>query len=574
MRICISTRKWSGLFVAGLSLALGTTSIARPPQDPAAQPAAETPAPRLGDTEAPPPAPTPPANVNVAEIAPPVPLTSALDPNYRPIDLNTALRVANVQNPDLLIARQRVVESIALKQLAAAQFLPSINGGTNYDVHTGVLQQSNGNILSINRSAVYVGAGSNAVAAGTVNIPGVLLSGNFAESLFAYLVSRQVIVEREATTFAVRNQQFLQVCMAYSELLRSEGKRAIALQVRDEANRVYKLVAAYSKVGLSKPSDADRFATELAKRQADVQGFDGEIQVASARLCEVMNVDPSIRFHPTDAWAVPAQVVPPQVPLPELIAVGLLRRPELAERRAVIRQSLLSLQGAKVLPFSPTILVGFSAGGFGGGSNLVFPAFGALGGRSDLDVVGYWTLRNLGIGNLAMIRAADAHLKTTQYQEIAVMDRVRAEVAEAYAKTHAQFNIISTTEQAVRSSTEGFREDLLRAEGAVGLPIEAVDSLRLLASARYEYLDSIVNFNEAEFELYVAMGQPPANFLARPVPTAGVVPPGAPMPGPSNPTGVPIHRRAVVNPSQTDAPPLPAVRIRSVQAPAAMPVSR
>ena len=56
--------------------------------------------------------------------------------------------------------------------------------------------------------------------------------------------------------------------------------------------------------------------------------------------------------------------------------MGLLNRPELGERRAVVRQALLALQGGKVLPFSPTVLVGFSAGGFGGGSNLVGPSSG------------------------------------------------------------------------------------------------------------------------------------------------------------------------------------------------------
>ena len=35
------------------------------------------------------------------KIAPPVPMTSNLDPNVRPIDLNTALRLAGVQNPEL-----------------------------------------------------------------------------------------------------------------------------------------------------------------------------------------------------------------------------------------------------------------------------------------------------------------------------------------------------------------------------------------------------------------------------------------------------------------------------------------
>src|SRR5579883_1076569 len=45
-----------------------------------------------------------------------------LSAEVRPIDLNTALRLAGVQNPEVLIARQRVLEAVAQRQLAAAQF--------------------------------------------------------------------------------------------------------------------------------------------------------------------------------------------------------------------------------------------------------------------------------------------------------------------------------------------------------------------------------------------------------------------------------------------------------------------
>src|SRR5262249_37552623 len=61
---------------------------------------------------------------NDSAFVPPSPST-ILAPEVVPIDLNTALRLAGVQNPQLMIARQRVVEAAALRQLAAAQFLPS-----------------------------------------------------------------------------------------------------------------------------------------------------------------------------------------------------------------------------------------------------------------------------------------------------------------------------------------------------------------------------------------------------------------------------------------------------------------
>jgi outer membrane protein TolC len=490
------------------------------------------------------PSGTAPRGTPTEPLLPPAP--SFIGANFVPIDLNTTLRLAGVQNPDILVAQSRVVESQALRQLAAAQFLPTINYGMNYDTHTGVLQQSNGNILSVNRSAVYVGAGANAVAAGTVNIPGVFLQGNLAVTVFGYLASRQIVQQRDFANWAIRNQAFLRATVTYSELLRAEGARAVAMQVRDEARIVAQLTAAYSNQGRGSKADADRAATQLARRENDFQAAEGAVLVASARLAEVINVDPSIRLHPTDAWVVPHPLVPDPIPVAELIALALLQRPELGERRAAIREALYTLDGAKLLPFSPNYLLGFSAGGFGGGSNLVRPVFGGFGGRTDLDAILYWTAQNMGVGNLALINVARSRVGIAQYQQVAVLDRIRAEVAEAYARTHARYAQIGTAEQAVRTGTDGFREDLDRIRGAVGLPIEVLDNLNLLARARLEYLNAIVDYNVAQFQLFVALGQPPADALAQPVPTAGVVPRGQPIPTPANPSP-PVNPGPAVN---------------------------
>src|SRR5271157_4144085 len=198
----------------------------------------------------------------------PVSPPSILHPEAQPIDLDTALRLAGVQNPEFNLARQRVLEAVAMRQFAAAQILPSINPGMNYDSHTGNLQQSNGNILSVHRSALYVGAGANAVAAGTVDIPGVFLGGNTAVGIFNYLVSRQLVRQREFDNIAVRNQVFLKVALAFSELLRSEGRRAVALQAREEAQAIAKLTADYAVTGQGRYADANRAATELQRREA------------------------------------------------------------------------------------------------------------------------------------------------------------------------------------------------------------------------------------------------------------------------------------------------------------------
>ncbi len=458
-------------------------------------------------------------------------IPTILDKESRQIDLAGALQLAGVQNSQILLARERVVEAVALRQLAAAQFLPSINFGTNLDHHTGTLQQSNGNMLRVNRDSLYVGLGASAVGAGTVNIPGIVWSGNVSATIYRSLVSRQVVRQRQFASDAVRNETLLQTAQAYLELLRSEGRRAIAAKNRADALEVARITASYAKTGQGRQADADRSATELDQRNNELLQAENDLLTASARLSQVLSLNPSDRLHPIDGWVVPNSIVPDPIPLPELVAIAITQRPELQERQAAIRAALLELQNAKVLPFSPNVILGYSAGGFGGGSDLVAqgtppqPRFSNLRERQDFDVVVYWSLRNLGVGNLAHVRLAQSNVRQNELQNIDVFDRIRAEVVLGYARTHARFAQIETSERAVQTSQKAFEQDLLRTTNREGLPIEVLDSMRLLGRSRYAYLDAIVDYNRAHFELYVALGQPPADTLARPVPGKLVPPP-------------------------------------------------
>ena len=417
-----------------------------------------------------------------------------------------------------------------------AQLLPNLNAGTNFDSHSGALQQSPGDILRVSRSSLYVGAGANAVGSGTVNIPGVVWNVNVSNTIYGILVARQVLREREFANRQTGNDILGAVGVAYYELMRAEGLRAVYWQIRDDTAQVAKVTAAFAKVGEGRRADAERAATELAQRQVDLFATEGQILVASARLCQLLNLDPSLRLHVTDGWVVPTPIVPEPIPLNELVAMAMLQRPDLAQRRAGIREAFLSLQNSRLLPFSPNVFVGFSAGTFGGGSNLTAediapalsgPRFGDFSGRNDFDVITYWTLQNVGIGNKALIDAARARLGQSDFQLLIVLNQARADVAESYALSMARYAQIGSNEQATRSGQAGFREDLLRTRNREGLPIETLNNLRLWNRARVDYLNSIVDFNEAQVQLYVALGQPLADMLARTPPAGEAAPPGA-----------------------------------------------
>ena len=118
-----------------------------------------------------------------------------------------------------------------------------------------------------------------------------------------------------------------------------------------------------------------------------------------------------------------------------------------------------------------------------------------------------------------MVRLAQSNVRQNELRNVEVLDRVRAEVVLAFARTHIRYAQIETNERAVQASSKAYEKDFERTKQGVGLPIEVMDSMRLLSRSRYSYLDAIIDYNRAHFDLYVALGQPPANTLARPVPT-------------------------------------------------------
>jgi outer membrane protein TolC len=142
---------------------------------------------------------------------------------------------------------------------------------------------------------------------------------------------------------------------------------------------------------------------------------------------------------------------------------------------------------------------------------------------------------SLGVEKKPPLNAPHSRRWAADLRQVATLDLVRSEVADAYAKTHARFAQIRTCELAIQSSIEAYQEDLRRIMGQIGLPLEVLNSLRLLSRARVAYLNAILDYDRAQFELYVALGKPPADVLVRPPGENGEDPALRPAPAPMPP---------------------------------------
>jgi outer membrane protein TolC len=179
-----------------------------------------------------------------------------------------------------------------------------------------------------------------------------------------------------------------------------------------------------------------------------------------------------------------------------------------AARTAAVAEAQTRGRQERVRPWLPTVSVGYSYGGFGG--NALANDFGPLHNRAEFDATAVWTVQNLGFGNRARVRAAEATVGGALAAYDLAVNRVRGEVAEAVAAARAAAAQIKTAQEALAAAEEGFELERRRIRQGQWRPIEVLDSFRQLVESRQEMVRAIVAFDVAQFRLFVAVGNTPA----------------------------------------------------------------
>ncbi|MGE5194591.1 MAG: TolC family protein [Deltaproteobacteria bacterium] len=422
-----------------------------------------------------------------------------------PIDLGTVLQLTDGQNPQVAFARERIHEAFAQLDRAQVLWLPSLRAGITYDKHDGPAQQVDGNMIPVSRTALFTGFGGVLPGAATPAIPGLFANFQITDAVFQPRIARQTAASRQSAATAARNDALLDSALAYLELLRAEQDLAIAREAHGHTRQLADLTGAYAETGKGTEADHDRALAELAVRAVDVQRGEETVRVASARLAQQLSLDPQFVFEPNEPTIVPIELVAAGSTQAQLVARGLTNRPEVAESRHLIGEAVERLNREKFAPLLPSVLLGISYGGFGGGTGGNVSNF-----NNSFDSVAgaFWEVRNLGFGDRAARSEAQSRVQQAQSKEVAALDRVACEVVEAHAQVQSRKAQIATAQEGLRSAAASYERNLDRIKNVQGLPIEALQAIQALMQARREYLRALVGYNEAQFRLQRALGWP------------------------------------------------------------------
>ncbi len=422
-----------------------------------------------------------------------------------PINLETALELAAGQNPQVAYANERIRESFAKLQSARVLWLPSLRAGANYHKHEGRIQDVAGTIIETSRNSVYNGFGAQAVGAGSPAVPGVLMNFHLKDSLFQPRIAEQIVGANRHASRAVSNDTLLETAIAYVDLLEASQLHAIVNETLANTEQLALLTAEYAKVGEGLQSDADRAATELAFRKFEVQKTIEQSKVQSVRLARLLSQDPSLFLTPSEPMLAPIELVATNTDMPSLVAQGLSTRPELTEHRYLVGEAIERMRREQVAPLIPSVLLGLSYGGNGGGLGSSFQNYGD---RMDFDAAAFWEVRNLGYGEHSARCEAQSRIRQARYRQVQVLDRVASEIVEAKTQLDAKQAQIELAQLAILTARESHRRNSERIAAGRGLPIEVQQSILALDQAQRLYATTVADYNRAQFRLHRALGFP------------------------------------------------------------------
>ena len=430
------------------------------------------------------------------------------------IDLGTALRLAETQNPRMALAREIVHEAMAQHQEARALWLPTLTAGGNYHLHTGVLQTSFGQIRQLNEQSLYVGGGSEAVGSSTVAIPAVRIFAQLGDAYYLPLAAGQTVTARNFESQAVDNLTLMDVADRYLTLVAAEARREALQASLREVDQVERAQKAFASVGQGRDADYRRARADRLLMQIEEQQAQEDAAIAAAELSRLLHLDPSVRLVTPAGPIELLELVDESSDVEALVVQAMHQRPEVASRSAEIGAADFRLRNERMRPWLPLISVGFSGGAFGGGSNrqdLGVPSvYATTAGRTDFDLWAIWSVQNLGVGNRAWQGMKRAEREQAVVLRALVLAEIRREVEERLAQVRSRRRTVAVSWKQLSAAERGAEEELLRTRSGEALPLESLNSILRLSVARQQLLTSVIEYNRAEVKLFVALGTSPS----------------------------------------------------------------
>jgi outer membrane protein TolC len=323
----------------------------------------------------------------------------------------------------------------------------------------------------------------------------------------AFLYNPAILVLDEATSSVdTETEELIRLATErYYALLKAEASLAVMAEDIAISERYYQQLDNAVKVGTAFRADLLRVATQLARLRLLVRLGEEELQVCAARLAEILRLAPETELRAAKVDLTPVRLMKDEQ-LTDLVARAQANRAEIKAVDAAAVGLAREEDRVRVGPLFPTLQGGYAAGGFGGGRT---GRTGNFGDQQDFFVGLGWKVGPGGMFDTTRNKIAETRRESVALQKSRTKASVGREVVEAVARSQSAHAQIQITDDAVAAAEEMTKLAGERQASQVGVVLEYVMARDELRQSRLARVRSVVDFNCAQQELQIAVGDAP-----------------------------------------------------------------
>jgi outer membrane protein TolC len=402
-----------------------------------------------------------------------------------PISLDTVLRLAEENNAQVRLARERVREACAARDRAAC-WLPDVYAGPAYWRHEGGIQNEDGTLTHSSTGALFAG----------VEVAGRL---DVKEAAFRRVSAERRRLQEKGECSRITSEKLLDAATTYLDLLAARTGEMIVAGLEKDLQTLLDRAEKQAAVERGLLLEAAQIRGELQNQRQALRKLREQAASAAAKLAYLLDLDPCVELLPVDEALVPFELVNASAPVGALVARVLTNGPGVQETERLLALVRQGREGS-VAQMLPAVEVRMAEGAFGAGPG----ARSDWDNRWDLAVQARWNLTELarsGRGE-SDAQAQQAYLS---YQDL--RGRLTAGVREAREAALSAAEQIGFAEEQVRQArrvqdlaNERLRNQVTHSHAEVLLAAGSV------AQARLNYLNAVRAFDRAELRLLLLLG--------------------------------------------------------------------
>jgi outer membrane protein TolC len=418
---------------------------------------------------------------------------AAGDPAHAvPINLDTVLRLAESQNGQTAVARDKLYEAFANHDLARKAWLPDLWVGVAWYRHEGGIANEDGTLTRSSFGSLF---------------SGVELCSRFdlRDAVYKKVDAERHIWQQRAEVSKLSTEALMDASAAYIDLLAARAAEATAVQIVENLADLLKQTETLAKTLPAANLEVSRIQGELNGQRILARKFREGALAATAKLIYLLGLDPSSEFVLMDRHLAAFALVRADASTEELVALAQQQGPGVREMEGLLH--LIQDATAKssgMAQFLPVVDFRVAEGGFGTGPGDRMD----WDNRLDLGIQVRWNLMEW-----ATKRERQRILQAKTSQAHATFQDLRAkltmgvqEARETIFSASDQMDLSKVQVEHTTKAYETSRSRLTTLPVKDRNPNEVLLSIRALNAANLAYLSAIRDHDKAQLRLAILTG--------------------------------------------------------------------